>query len=398
MNDTDQGKLDDDFDTAGGMDIYGRSKPTDMTNDGPDDDFDTVDDFDSPSDVAPAPPVQKNDPMRPQAKRGRYTAPHPLTGKSKSWRRVSNFKDVAEDKYHLNLWVGRNIAKGVAILAQSPDRPGFIDDLARRDVKLDRTRLNNITSAAQDAAEAYKMSDEGTALHKSTELVDHAGGDLNRAPVHHRKKIRLYLDALAAYGIRIVPGMIERFTVSLKYDVAGTFDRICQLPDGSYVIVDLKTGDDLDLSMPGISAQLDCYENGVNTHGVWDGMRYDQRIKVRDDYGIVIHLPSTRDEVHVIKVKLDKGRAINAANLHVFEARKIKAKDVASPFVAEDFAFDREAADFHWIEQLNACHTIPEMLDVANRARSFGQWTERLAGEARKLSAELTAASQVMGS
>ncbi len=40
------------------------------------------------------------------------------------------------------------------------------------------------------------MADEGTALHTSTELADYAGGDLNRVPVPHRVKVRLYLDAL----------------------------------------------------------------------------------------------------------------------------------------------------------------------------------------------------------
>lgn len=362
------------------------------------DDFDSPDQFDSVTDAPMAPQVKKNDPMRPTAKRGRYTLPNPENGRSKSWRRVSNTVKPFEDTYHLELWKQRNVVKGVCILAR--DGRLNVDGEAKRDVKLDRERLNNIAETAQDVAEAYKMADEGTSLHASVEIVNHAAGDLNRVPVHHRTKVRMYLNALAANGLSIVPGMIERVTASAKYQTAGTFDMILRLADGSYAMADLKTGDDLELSLPAISAQLDCYEDGVNNTGIFDGQRYDTSIKVRTDFGLVIHLPSTRDEVTVLRIDLAQGRKINECNMRIFETRKIKARHVSSVFDPDQFQLSPDALHQHWSEQLNACQTRNEMIAVAVQARSWGQWTDRLAGVARKLESEMAAGHAVnrMGS
>lgn len=369
-----------------------------ITADGtPVDDFDSPDEFDSAGDTGPETErVKKVDPARPEAKRGRYTLPNPDNGKSRSWQRVTNFVKMTDDTYHLELWKQRNVAKGVALLAEA----GRLDiaDLAQRDVKLDRDRLNTVCETAQDVAEAYKMADEGTALHTSTELADYAGGDLNRVPTGHRRKVRMYLDALAANGLTVVPDMIERVTASLRYECAGKFDRVYRLASGVNVIGDLKTGDSLDLSFPSIAAQLECYEDGINNHGIFDGQRYDDSLKVSHDFGVVVHLPSTRDEVTVYWVDLAQGRIINAANLTVRAARKIKMKHVAEVFDADRYGVTQDGVDAHWMEQLNAAFTMDQLVNVADRARAFGQWNERLAGQARLIAAELKQSEAGMGS
>lgn len=360
----------------------------------------TADGFDAPTgpaeefecagSVQVAPVAPKDDPLRPQARRGRYYLPNPVSGKTKSWQRVTNFVKMTDDTYHLELWKQRNVAKGVAALALT--RPGFIEDLAQRDVKADKDRLNEIVTRAMDVAEAYRMAEAGTELHKATELADHANGDLNRVPVEYRDKVRLYLDALAVHGITVVPGMIERLTVSDRYEVAGTFDRVYRLGDGSNVIGDLKTGDSLDLSFPSIAAQLDCYRDGINRDGVFDGQRYDKSIKVRNDFGIVVHLPSTRNEVTVYAVDLTLGAQINAANLTVKQVRQIKAKHVSTVFDVTGFGMgliDQDSQDDYWLEQMNGVYTRDQLVGLAERARYFGQWNERLADQARIVAAEL---------
>ena len=355
-------------------------------------------DFDVAGDPAISKP--KDDPKRPEAKRGRYYLPNPDTGKTKGWQRVTNFVKLTDDTYHLELWKQRNVVKGLATMLGSPVEYGFktgimdtLDHVSQLHVKQDKERLNNIVSKAQDVAEAYKMADEGTALHNSTEAVDHAGGDLNRAPERHRRHMRLYLDALAVHGLTVLPDMIERVTASDKYQVAGKFDRVCGLRDGSNVVVDLKTGDSIELAFPSIAAQLDAYRDGINAVGIFDGQRYDQSVKVRDDFGIVVHLPSTRLEVTVYAVDLAKGAIINAANLAVRDVRKIKAADVSTLFRLTGIEpLSQEEQDAHWLEQMNAAFTREQLVDVAGRARAFGQWNERLASQARVISAELAAA------
>lgn len=353
-------------------------------------------DFNLPSDTPLAAGPSSSDPARPETKNGRYYLPHPVTGKAMSWQRVTNFIKLTDDTYHLELWKQRNVLKGAALLAA--EKKGLLDELIRADVKRDKVRLNALCDKAQEMADAYKMSDEGTALHTSTELADYAGGILGPVPEHHKARVRQYLDALAANGLTVVQDMIERVTVSARYDTCGKFDRVFRLADGSNVIGDLKTGDNLDLSMPSISAQLNCYEDGVNEAGIWDGSRYDTRIKVRDDFGIVVHLPSTRPEVHVYRVDLSKGREINRVNLEVRQARRIKAKHVAETFQADLYGAGKDDTDAYWIEQLNAAHTVTQLLGIRDRARSFGQWNDRVADQARLLASELTQAEAGMGS
>ena len=341
--------------------------------------------FHTPADVAvpDVTPQRAADPMRPETRNGRYYLPHPLTGKKTSFQRVTNFIKLAENTYHLELWKKRNVAKGLAM------RPDFVEAAQFLDVKEDRDKLNDICERAQEVAGAYKNTDEGTALHTSTELADYAGGTLADVPDRHHKRVQRYLDALRAHGLRAAPGMIERVTVSGKYLTAGKFDRVWQLGDGSYVIGDLKTGDSIDLAMPAIAGQLACYEDGINNTGIWDGSRYDTTIKVRTDFGIVVHLPSTRDEVTVYKIYLDKGHAQNRVCLEVRDAQRTKAKHVSEIFQADAYRAPDSAVEQDWLQVLNAAHTVPELVSVADRARSFGQWTERLAGQARLLAAEL---------
>lgn len=378
MNDTDQAKLEESenaspYATAAGPDSFHSPAP-----------------LGTPGSEEAQP--KRVDPARPEAKNGRYYLPDPVTGRTKSWQRVTNFIKLVDDTYHLELWKQRNVAKGVAM------RPDYVEAIQAMDVKADKERLNRICQRAQELAGAYKMSDEGTALHTSTELADYAGGSLDPVPPHHRARVRQYLDALRVNGLRVVPDMIERVTASMKYEVAGKFDRIFQLGDGSYAIGDLKTGDSLDLSMTSISGQLACYESGINHTGIWDGTRYDDTVKVRTDFGIVVHLPSTRDEVTVYRVSLDQGHEMNRVCLQVRQARRIKSKHVAQVFQADAYRTGARDPRQDWLEELNAAHTVPELVSIAARARSFGQWTERLAGQARLLAAELMKVESVMGS
>lgn len=348
--------------------------------------FDTPEEFDQTG-SSKATETAAPDPARPSAVRGRYHLPNPENGKSKSWQRVTNFIKLTEDTYHLELWKQRNVAKGVALLAATRP-PSFLTELAASDVREDKDRLNNIASRAQAEADAWKMSEEGTALHKSAEDVDYANGDITRAPAHHREKIRLYRDALAVNGIAVVPELIERVTASTKYQVAGKFDRIYRLTDGSYVLADLKTGDSLDFAMASIAAQLEAYEDGVNTVGIFDGQRYRTDIKVRRDFALVVHLPSTRNEVTVHALSLDQGRAINEVNLAVREARRIKSKHVARKFHPEMGGAVDLVSDQYWLERLNAAASVDEMAQVAANARALGGWNERLSQQARIIAAE----------
>jgi hypothetical protein len=238
------------------------------------------------------------------------------------------------------------------------------------------------------------MATDGTALHTSTELFDYAAESgeawpLLAVPEHHRDKVAMYSDAMVAAGIKVTPGMIERVVASSRYDAAGKFDRVVTLADGTHCVWDLKTSDNLDLSFPSISGQLALYEDGINHNGVWDGQRYDDSIKVRKDFALVMHLPSTRDEAVIYKVDLAKGRELLADCLRVRDRRKVKARDVATVF---DPSAHQAAppGDEEIIEWLNRADTVKELLIMKQYVDGQGLWNERLANVARGLARELS--------
>lgn len=347
--------------------------------------LDVSSNFDTPDTVHETPVLAQpvTDLARPEAVRGRYVLPHPATGVRTSWQRVSNKIKLAEDTYHLELWKQRSVVVGMATDSY------LVDEAKGLHVKDDKAQLNNIVERAMDGAGAYAMSNEGTRLHKSAEIADFGGGSLAGVPERHRTKIALYLGALGEYGLTVVPDMIERVTASARWNVAGKFDRICSWRHYGNVITDLKTGDELDMSFPSISAQLACYEDGVNQAGVYDGLRYDPRVKVRRDVGVVIHLPSTRDEVSVWIVDLNKGREILRVCEEVQGARKIKGKDVARQMLPAPVDLGVEARNIDYIERMNRANSYDELFEISKYIRGQGNWNERLAGVARGLASEL---------
>ena len=352
------------------------------------------DPFDSPDSMDPAPTPEaqgrpRPDRKRPEAFQGRYRLPHPDTGKPARWTRVTNFTKLVEDPYFIELWKQRNVAKGIALLIHNGELdPGHVASL---DVKGNKAELQDMCDAATKAADMYRMADEGTALHTSTEIADYGDGSLENVPVAHRHKVALYLDALHLYGLTVIPDMIERVTVSIRYGVAGKFDRVYQQADSSHVIGDLKTGDSLDLSFPANAAQIQCYQDGINSHGIWNGEAYDRSITVRDDYGIVVHLPSTRNEVNVYRVDLSQGRRLNEVNASIREARRIKAKHVATVLPVP---VPETSTDVYWESHLRAASSVEELWSVAGRARAFeGHWNGQLAEIARALAKRMEGAA-----
>lgn len=241
---------------------------------------------------------------RPEPKRdrwGRYLLTDPATGKEQPWTRATTFAKSISDTFALSQWGQRMTAKGFAM------RPDLVALAATLDPKKDRKALNDVVEQAKDTAGQKSAANLGTALHSFSEYADE--GNTEEIPDTYRSRINEYSRTLENGGLQVVPAMIERITVVPQFSVAGTFDRILETEEGDLVIGDLKTGRDLTYGWNEIAIQLALYAHGVNQAGVWDAEdgSWEPVEQVREDYGVVIHMPAEGEGCTLYKLNLEAG-------------------------------------------------------------------------------------------
>jgi hypothetical protein len=245
---------------------------------------------------------------------GRYLLPHPVTGlysdgrdaagRRNGWTRATTFAKAAADTFSLTRYDERLTLVGATL------RPDVVALAHGKRVREDAKELNQLVLQVKDAAGAKVAANIGTAVHGFTEQVDAGHVKPGDVPETYREHIQSYLECLAQYGLEPVPGLIERTTFVDQWNgIAGTFDRVLyHRPSGTYLIGDLKTGRDLKYGRMEIAVQLALYAYGINHHGVydwnegrwetpWDSREHlDGPIKVRTDFGVVMHLPIQGDD------------------------------------------------------------------------------------------------------
>lgn len=233
--------------------------------------------------------------------------------------RATTFAKLGANTKAIEAWNERNVIRGLTL------RPDLLMLANGLEVKRDRNDLNSIAAQAKDAAGSKVAANIGTAYHAFTERIDARLMTLQQVPSQYMRRVRQYSDALSRAGLTTRPEWIERTTavradqVGAPLPVAGTLDRIFQLPDGSLVIGDLKTGSDLSYGEMEIEVQLALYAHGVNTHGLfdWNFKAWDQGngehplgsglLKVRTDIAIVVHLPADGDGCTLYVADIERG-------------------------------------------------------------------------------------------
>jgi hypothetical protein len=224
--------------------------------------------------------------------------------------RATTFAKLGSNTKAIEQWGHRNVVVG---LTRRPDLLALADGMQ---VKRDREQLNSIVEQAKDAAGQKVSANIGTAYHAFTERLDAGLLAESDIPEAYRARVMQYADAVKAAGLTTRPEWIERTTavradmVSAPLPVAGTFDRIFELPSGELVIGDLKTGSDLSYGMAEIEVQLALYANGANTFGLfdWNTKTWDVLDRrVRTDFAIVIHLPADGVGCTLLRVDIERG-------------------------------------------------------------------------------------------
>lgn len=293
---------------------------------------------------------------------GRYKLPHPYAKPGGppamvNWRRATTFAGVMKETLTLDAWQKRHLVRGAA------RNPELLAGAARLDIREDKPMLDALAEELATRSGVHEAAEQGTYIHQLTEDIDREldpdarNAAWGRVPEKYLADVRAYQRALDQAGLRVVPSMLERRTAVTRYKVAGTFDQLlCLARDipgvgskGDYVIGDKKTGSTVTEygSMGEYGVQLWLYAHGLNTSGVWDGHAgcWVPAPRVREDKGVIIHIPLGQGTCSLHVVDLEQGRESAALCQAVFDWRDfVKAKKSKLSVPLHSVTVPKEAA------------------------------------------------------
>lgn len=174
---------------------------------------------------------------------------------------VSTIAKIAADDYMIRLWHERMVAAGVTI-----------DENLRENVAMhidNRLELNNLCEDAKKVAKAHLAADRGSQKHRVLELVL-TGQEHKLITPQQREDAVILKRTLDRY--RLVPhgDLAEQFITYPDTEnpdepshVCGRFDAVLDFekPDGSTVLVDLKSGENAVNYPHATACQLAMYTN-----------------------------------------------------------------------------------------------------------------------------------------
>lgn len=304
---------------------------------------------------------------------GRYSAPHPESGKRKLMTRVTTLARTIADTFLLEQWQQRAVAIGMAI---SPDLCDLASTLTLESEH--RTAGNEVAEKAKERAKSSAGANKGTAFHNLCNQVD-AGAPLASVVLPERRAdVKAYRDMMDGYGLRTDPQYIERrihVPGLCGNGVMGTFDRLvtCYEPYpglnievGQLAVGDLKTAQKIEYGWGEIAIQLALYANAT--------LLYDRRTRtyspmpeVNRDVAYVMHLKPGTQQCDLWEINIRAGWEAVALCLGVrdWNKRKDLARKVPPP--APNYA-----------EQLANAESIEELSAIFWAAAGRDLWTEEL--------------------
>ena len=298
---------------------------------------------------------------------GRYLIPDPDTGKSVSWTRVTTFAKAISDTEALQRWGERMAVKG---LMERVD----LQALAAATPMDDRRTLNKLAEQAKEAAGYKTAANQGTALHSYTERVDKGELGPGDIPEPWRALVRAYVQAMRDHQIRVLPSLIERVIVVKRYRVAGTFDRVVEMPNGELWIADLKTGRDLSYAEQEISIQLALYAHADAIFDYETG-KFEPMPEVNQEKALVMHLPVDGSGCTLYKVNIAHGWEAAGLCERVRNWRKFNGLFEQVAKVEADHGNELPTK---WAMRIQTATTVEELSRIWREASSVGEWTDAL--------------------
>lgn len=314
------------------------------------------------------------EPLMGEIVKGRYKLPHPHTMRPHSWQRCTNFIKVLADTWALTAWEKRKIIEG---LVRREDLYAEAHALVLAD-EIDTKELDRLAANCKDAAGANHGRRVGSALHKFTER--HNNGQPHGAPERWAGKVELYAETLRKHGLRVDPSLNERRVVSLKYNVAGTFDNGLRKYTGALHLGDLKSQKQI-YSYCDPAMQFAMY---VNCDCMWDAeaMKYVDMPPFDKDEAYLLWLPvvdKLGNEVHeceIHRVDIAKGYRKLQLCADVYDWQKEgKRKNAVGGVVAAPSSLAMVEA---YAQRLKAAETHTDLKELWDEAEGFGAWCPEL--------------------
>lgn len=244
---------------------------------------------------------------------GRYLIMHG-NGPAKPYTRATTVSSTLSDSFGLTNWKLRTLAVGLATR----------DDIYARIAATEPTDKKAIDKLCGEALEAGKSSagaNYGTALHEAVARINR--GESVTMPAPWNADLDAYRQTVAQSQLTIHPEYVEKVCVLDDLKVAGTYDLIVTLPDGTLAVADLKTGQSLDFSWHEIAIQLALYAHASDIYNTDNGFRHPMPA-VRQDVALVIHLPAgqNRCTLHTVDIAQGWDAAQLAINVREWRSRK----------------------------------------------------------------------------
>lgn len=327
-------------------------------------------------------------------KYGRYRLPE-FTGfgpaeeqeKSRGWERATNAAKTISDQYHLQKWMMRMVAKGIAT------NDGLFA-LAAATPLSDKKELDDIAYRAKEHAGGGRGANLGTALHSFTERLDR-GEDL-RVPAPWDRDVEAYRGLVNKAGLSFDPEYMERIVIVASLTVAGKFDRIAKLTRdlpvdmpygqvilkaGTWVVLDLKTGADLSLGWGDIAIQLGLYANCTALFNP-DDWTWEVPPVVDKRIALVVHLPVEKGVATLHGLDIEQGWAITKVVTQVKDWRNNKTLsvpiDLGSVPAVKLMQVELGATVMTYEERILAAKTKDELSSTWREAKANGLWTPAL--------------------
>lgn len=220
--------------------------------------------------------------------------------KKGGYQRVTTLVKAIGDARALDLWHQRKLLYGLVI------RPDLYDlvcaTVATTPEEMLKGELEKLASRILLAAAADEGANLGTAFHGFTEAQDL--GLIHYARKRWHGKLLNYQDGLAAQGLSAQPEYVERKVVILRYNLAGTLDRLLlDLVTGCLRVGDLKSQKTFWTWLE-IAAQLAAYQMA---DAMWDRQKlaYVDMPTVADDQAVVAWMPVTHPQAYTTGVESD---------------------------------------------------------------------------------------------